>query len=185
MTDWRRILRYAPVDGAGLEHLHVYGRPDTIRARGTLIGETGGKRFGLLYEITLDPDWTFRSVLFQRTDGVMKVISSDGKGNWVDMFDEPLPQLAGCIDIDIAGTPFTNTLPIRRHTHWVTGQPERFDMAWVPLDTLEPVRDGQIYTPLGEGRWRYQAADGSFEAGITVDEDGFVLDYAGSFRRAE
>lgn len=185
MTDWRRIVRFEPVEQSGLEHLHVYGRDDTIRARGTIIGEKDGTQFGVHYEINLDPDWTFRSVIFQRTDGVMKVISSDREGNWVDMFDEPLPQLQGCIDIDISGTPFTNTLPIRRNRNWVNSQPKRFEMAWVPLDTLEPFKDGQIYTPLGGGKWLFQAADGSFEAEILVDDDGLVIDYPGLFRRVE
>ena len=88
-------------------------------------------------------------------------------------------------NIDISGTPFTNTLPIRRNRDWVIGEPRRFNMAWVPLDTLEPFQDGQIYTPLGDNRWRYQAADGSFEAEILVDDDGLVVDYPGLFRRAQ
>lgn len=181
---WRRIVRFAPSEGTGLEHLHVYGRDDVIVARGTIIGDMDGTAFGIHYEINLDPDWTFRSVIFQRTDGVMKVITSDGKGNWAD-YNDPLPELQGCIDIDISGTPFTNTLPIRRNRNWVTGQPQRFDMAWVPLDTLEPFKDGQIYTPLGGRKWRFQAEDGTFEAEIAVDEDGLVVDYPGLFSRVK
>jgi hypothetical protein len=181
----RRTLRWAPVEGMGLEHLTIGEWDDAIRIRSTVIGDRDGPAYGIHYDMTLDPDWTFRSVVFQRTDGVMKVLSSDREGNWVDGFDQPLTELQGCIDIDFSATPFTNTLPIRRNHAWVNGEPKRFDMAWVPADTLEPFRDGQIYTPLGDGKWRYQAADGSFEAEITVDEDGLVLDYPGLFRRAK
>ena len=181
----RRILRWEPYEGTGLEHLHLNDWGDVIKARGAIIGHKDGKDFGVHYDMTIDPGWIFRSVIFQRMDGVMTVLASDGKGNWYDSESEPLPQLQGCIDIDISGTPFTNTLPIRRNQDWVTGEPKRFDMAWVPLDTLEPFRDGQIYTPLGNNRWRFEAADGSFEATITVDDDALVSDYPGLFRRTK
>ena len=180
----RRIVRWVPYEGAGLEHAHINHWGDIIKVRSVVIGHKDGMDYGIHYELTLDPDWTFRSVIFQRTDGVMKVLRTDGKGNWT-VGDEVLPDLQGCIDIDISGTPFTNTLPIRRNQNWVTGEPRRFDMAWVPLDTLEPFKDGQIYTPLGGGKWRYQAADGSFEAEIAVDGDGLVIDYPGLFRRTK
>ena len=76
----------------------------------------------------------------------------------------------------------TNTLPMRR-VDWVVDQPQHFNMAWVALNTLNVHRDGQIYTWLGADRWRYQAADGSFEALLTVDGDGFVVSYEGLFER--
>ena len=180
-----RVVRWVPVEGTGLEHLQISEGEDAIRVRSTVIGDKDGIAYGIHYEMTLDPDWTFRSVEFQRMDGVTTALASDGEGNWVDSLGKPLLELQDCIDIDVSGTPFTNTLPIRRNRDWVIGKPRRFDMAWVPLDTLEPFRDGQIYTPLGDGKWRYQAADGSFEAEITVDEDGLVLDYPGLFRRVK
>jgi hypothetical protein len=181
----RRTLRWVPAEGIGLEHAQITEWDDAIRVRSTVIGDKDGTAYGIHYDMTLDPDWTFRSVTLQRMDGVVKVLSSDREGNWVDGFGHPLPELTGCIEIDLSGTPFTNTLPIRRNRDWVNGESRRFDMAWVPLDILEPFRDGQIYTPLGGGKWRYQSADGSFEATIAVDEDGLVLDYPGLFRRAK
>jgi hypothetical protein len=181
----RRIVRWVPYEGTGLEYAHINHWGDIIKVRSVVIGHKDGTDYGLNYELTLDPDWTFRSVIFQRTDGVMKELWTDGKGSWEDGEGDALPHLEGCIDIDISGTPFTNTLPMRRNRDWVIGEPRRFNMAWVPLDTLEPFQDGQIYTPLGDTRWRYQAADGSFEAEILVDADSLVVDYPGLFRRAE
>jgi hypothetical protein len=181
----RRAVRWVPYEGIGLEQAHITERDDAVRIRSTVIGHKDGTDYAVHYDMTLDPDWTFRSVIFQRMDDVIKTLSSDGQGNWIDGSAAPLPELQGCIDIDISGTPFTNTLPIRRNRDWVTGEPRRFEMAWVPLDTLEPFRDGQIYTPLGDNRWRFQAADGSFEAEILVDADGLVVDYPGLFSRAK
>ena len=61
--------------------------------------------------------------------------------------------------------------------------PQRFDMAWVPLDSLEPFVDGQIYTKLDDTHFRYEAADGSFAQVLTIDERGFVVDYPTLYRR--
>jgi hypothetical protein len=56
-------------------------------------------------------------------------------------------------------------------------------MAWIPLDTLEPFVDQQIYTKLGPTSFRYQSADLSFERVIATDADGFVTFYPGLFER--
>jgi hypothetical protein len=174
-------LRWQPLDGVGLEHCHVSETADGIAVRSALIGEHDGSAFGAFYEIQLDPDWTFRSLVLRRHDGRVLRLVSNGAGDW-KIDGQRAPGLEGCVDIDISGTPLTNTLPIRR-AKYVTGEPQRFDMAWISLDTLESVRDGQIYTRLGDTRFRYQAADRSFTEVLTVDEHGFVLDYPTLFRR--
>jgi hypothetical protein len=59
-------------------------------------------------------------------------------------------------------------------------------MAYVPFDTFKPMVDGQIYRCLEAGRvYRYEAADRSFTADLTVDGDGLVTDYPGLFTRVE
>jgi uncharacterized protein len=103
-------------------------------------------------------------------------------GAWERANGEALPQFEGCIDIDIGATPFTNTLPIRR-AHLAAGVPQHFRMVWIPLDSLEPFVDEQIYTRRDDTHFRYAAADGSFEADITVDEEGLVVDYPGLYHR--
>jgi hypothetical protein len=132
--------------------------------------------------VSLTLDWVFESVMLQRTDGVMSVLGRSKPGEWHDMNAETLPALEGCIDIDFEMTPFTNTLPIRR-VPLAIGETRRFRMAYIPADTLEPFADEQIYTRLDERRYRFEEADGSFTADITVDDDGLVVDYPGLFER--
>jgi len=175
-------LRWQPVDGVGLEHCHVSEAADGVTVRSSLIGEFEGLAFGAFYEIALDPDWTFRSLVLRRHDGGVLRLASNGEGDW-KIDGQRAPALEGCLDIDISGSPLTNTLPIRR-ARFTDGTPQRFDMVWIPLDTLEPFRDGQIYTKLDDTHFRYEAADGSFTQVLTVDADGFVLDYPTLFRRA-
>lgn len=175
-----RALRWRSLAWPGCEHVDVRESATGIDARGVTIGEREGVRYGATYEVQLDPGWVFRSIRIGRTDGAALTLLSDGAGRWQDGNGRALAGLDGCIDIDLSGSPFTNTLPIRRH-RFQGRIPQRFDMAWIPLDTLSPFPDGQIYTRLADGRFRYQAADGSFEATLTIDADGFVVDYPGMF----
>jgi hypothetical protein len=63
------------------------------------------------------------------------------------------------------------------------GERRRYKMAYIPADTLEPIAYEQIYTKLNDTTYRFENADGSFTADITVDADGFVLEYPGLFER--
>jgi hypothetical protein len=174
-------LRWRPADGIGLEHLDIRETADGIVAASTVIGTFEGFAYGARYEVRLAPDWTFRALRLERTDGAALALDCEN-GAW-SMNGAPAPQFAGCIDIDISATPFTNTLPIRR-VPFEPRAPRRFDMAWVPLDSLAPFVDGQIYTMRDATHFRYEAADGSFEAELTLDRDGFVLHYPGLYERA-
>lgn len=175
-------LRWQPLEGVGLEHCHVSETADGIAVRSSLVGEHEGFRFGAFYEIQLDPDWTFRSLVLRRHDGRVMRLVSNGEGDW-KLDGRRAPGLEGCVDIDLSGTPFTNTLPMRRRRFEI-GTPQHFDMAWIPLDTLEPFRDSQVYTQLDPTHFRYEAANGTFTQVLTVDEHRFVVDYPTLFRRA-
>lgn len=177
-----RDLRWQPVDGVGLEHCRVSETADGIAVRSSLIGEADDLAVGVFYEITLDPKWTFRSLVLRRHDGRVLRLVSNGEGDW-KIDGRRAPELEGCVDIDISGTPLTNTLPMRRRRFEI-GVPQQFDMVYVPLDTLEPFRDEQIYTRLDDSQYRYEAADGSFAQVLAVDTDGFVTDYPTLFRQA-
>ena len=76
----------------------------------------------------------------------------------------------------------------RQFEHWLFDLPEGVDSAplrivWVPMDSLAPFVDEQIYAKRDDTRWHYAAADGSFEADILVDGDGLVVDYPPLFAR--
>jgi uncharacterized protein len=96
---------------------------------------------------------------------------------------EDSDRLYGAYDVDLGGSPLTNTLPIRR-LHLANaeiGAAHRLSVAWVLLPSLEVVQADQIYTPLGGGQVRY--ASETFSADLTVDDEGFVIDYPGLAKR--
>jgi uncharacterized protein len=180
--------RWRPLDGEGLEHLTI-GPIDTgpgaaIRAAGTVIGGRGGRPYGVRYRIDCSPAWSVLSFSIETTDDRTVALSSDGRGRWRLADGTPLPHFDGCIDIDLAGTPFTNTLPIRRLSLTPASGAAKLSMLYVPFDTFEPRRDAQRYSCIDENRlYRYEAEERSFRADLPVDDDGLVLDYPGLFRR--
>jgi hypothetical protein len=136
-----RILRWRPLDGIGLEHCQLTETPEAVTVRSVVVGDRDGYAYGARYELRLDPDWTFRTLRLERTDGAVVVLQSDGRGHWIDGENRHLADLDGCIDVDIAATPMTNTLPIRR-ARLLPGEPQQFRMAWLPLGELKAVADG-------------------------------------------
>ena len=179
-----KSVRWQPVDGTGLEHLTARSEGASIVISSVVIGGRGGKPYGVHYRIECDQSWVVRRFDLETTDGRGLRLISDGSGRWTDARGERMPQFDGCIDIDLAGTPFTNTLPIRRIDLDVDQGAVEFSMLYVPFDTFAPTADGQRYRCLEVARrYRYEAVDRTFAADLTVDEDGFVIDYPTLFAR--
>lgn len=175
-------LRYRPLAWDGFEHLDIIPGSTGLAVRSLAIGAHDGRQYALRYELKLDTDWATRSVTIERLDGRRILLGSDGKGSWSDGAARPLPALAGAIDVDISGTPLTNTLPIRR-LKWNNLEPRDLTMVYIRLDTLEVTTMRQRYTRLGPDQFRYQNVDSSFEAILEVDAEGFVVRYPGLFDR--
>jgi uncharacterized protein len=177
-------IRWRSLQHGGLEQLRIDEWPEAYKVRSSVVSQAGDTRHGVFYEASLTPDWLFESILLQRTDGVMTVLSRGKDGQWFDAQVEPIPELMGCIDIDFEMTPFTNTLPIRR-APLAIGETRQFRMAYIPADTLEPFVDEQIYTRLSERVYRFENGKGAdyFTADITVDAHGLVVDYPELFER--
>jgi len=183
-----RTISWEPVwdkhrEGVGLEHLLLReGSADSV----VLAFDEDDRPFRLAYQLVWDRSWRLREGrLMVTTERMVRSlrVETDGNGHWRDGDAGALPELDGCLDIDIWPTPFTNTFPIRRHP-FAVGERREFVMAWVsaPELTVRPVR--QRYTRLAERRYLFENLQGDgFRAALPVDEDGVVLDYEGLFRR--
>ncbi|GAA4288351.1 putative glycolipid-binding domain-containing protein [Georgenia daeguensis] len=92
------------------------------------------------------------------------------------------PELDGCLDVDVAAAPLTNTLPIRRLLELPVGEAVTIPVAWVDVPELTVDRVEQTYRRLGPTDWEFRdPVHGPFR--LSVDEDGLVLDYEGLARR--
>jgi hypothetical protein len=166
----------------GLEHLLL----DEGSADGLVIALDDDRRpFRLAYRLTWDASWRLtdaRLVVTTHDETRTLRLESDGKGHWRDGEARALPELDGCLDIDIWPTPFTNTFALRRGPMDV-GERREFVVAWVaaPALSVRPAR--QAYTRLAERRYRFESLDSDFSAEIVVDADDLVVDYKALFRR--
>jgi hypothetical protein len=190
---WRssveREVIWVPWEGPGLEHLRLVTSDGGVVANGLVIGVEGGRPFRIGYEIRCDGRWRVREVRAAAPDSGRPVLEllADGEGRWKRRSGEPVPELDGCIDVDISATPFTNTLPIRR-LGLKHGESEELAVTYVRVPELlvglERQRYGCLETRADGGLYRFEALPSGFTAELRVDADGLVTDYPGLFRRA-
>jgi len=134
------------------------------------------------YELTCAADWTFRALHLEALAGHRAFdLERSPDGVWTLDGDER-PDLAEAVDLDLAISPLTNTLPIRRLDLGVDDEADLV-AACVSFPDLELLPDPQRYTRLDEDVYLYESLDSDFEAELTVDARGYVLEYPRLFER--
>jgi hypothetical protein len=96
--------------------------------------------------------------------------------------ETPVPEVDGCVDVDLNFSPSTNLLPIRRCAPEV-GEEVVVTAAWLrfPSFRLEPLI--QRYRRTGPRMYEYESGGGSFRAVLEVDDNGFVQQYGDIWTR--
>jgi len=182
-----RIVRWKPWSGEGLEHVELqFLGDDAVNVHSVAIGQEGGTPFGVHYHLLLRSGWEFQNLTLDTArPGFPQLSLSRRNGVWTNVTTgEALPELDGCIDLDISATPLTNSLPIHR-LGLGEGESAEILVAHLAAPDFVPKPVRQRYTGiLGGSRYRFESLDGSgFTADLDVDEDGLVRDYPGLFRR--
>ncbi|MEE1610494.1 putative glycolipid-binding domain-containing protein [Microvirga sp. CF3016] len=179
-----RTIRWSAWAGcaAGMEHVDIRPADGGLHISGVVIAEDDETDFGLSYHLKLDALWHTKEVRIRTTSGHVLHLESNGKGSWQEN-GKDRPDLQGCIDVDIQATPLTNTLPIRR-LDLETGERMDIRLCYITVPHLTVAPENQRYTALEAGSlYRFQSLESGFAADLPVDEDGFVLDYPGLFKR--
>lgn len=158
-------------------------------AHGAEVLLDGGDPVACHFEVRLDEAWRTRAVSVRAvSSGVTGLVAhvDPGRRWWVD--DVERPDLRGCVDVDVAATPLTNTFPVRRLHELAPGTEVTTPVAWVDVPALDVRRVDQTYRRLGPpgsddvDAWEYRdPLHGAFR--LTVDRDGLVIDYEGFARR--
>ncbi len=150
---------------------------DGLVATGAQLG-AAPKPYRAAYELEVRGNWVTRRVRVE-VAGVGSIeLRHDGKGAWSGA---PDADLEGVLDCDLAYSPLTNVMPIRRHRlHEQPGTAE-IDVAWISLPDLGVHRDRQRYEHVAPGRVRFSSDD--FTADLELDEDGLVIAYPGLAKR--
>jgi hypothetical protein len=178
------IARWSDWSGSGSEHLVLRQAPDSITAEAVVLsGIDDG--FGVRYRVLCDPTWRVRQVEVELMGSDKRLhLIADGEGRWLDdVARQTLRELDDLIDVDLAFTPFTNTLPIRR-LGLKDGESADIMVVYVGVPDLTPIPDPQRYTCLAQGRrYRFESLDSDFVREIDIDAHGLVVTYPGMFRR--
>jgi hypothetical protein len=141
--------------------------------------------FRIQYEIEWDENWCTREVEIDvamggRAHGFH--LSVDEHANWYNGEGREIGRLAGCRDVDIWPTPFTNTLAIRR-LQLGAGDRQEIDVAYIDALAGELMQKRQVYTALPGGDYQFESRESGFTARLAVDEYGLIVDYPGLFAR--
>jgi uncharacterized protein len=159
------------------EHCTLTVRDGGLSLVGTVLGAEAGVPVRIEYRVLADAAGLTTATHVRDLRGFETrtlVLERDAKGNW-SVDGKVVRGLKGCTDVDLGCSPSTNTLPIRRLALG-TGASKKIQAAWVRFPELTVHKAAQTYTRLDEFMYRY--ASGTFEAELTVDDDGLVTQYA-------
>lgn len=186
MLTWRSDPE---TDGAaGMESARITTNGGGFRAVGRIIRGGEGGVLTASYRLVVAGDGTLSRLavdvataegeqqltLSRSTDGVWLV--DDGSGGSRGHF-------GGARDVDLAFSPVFNALPVRRLALHREPAEHVLPMVFVDLPTLTVENTEQTYRTVTAGSPGTPAVvgftAGAFTADMTVDDDGFVLDYPG------
>lgn len=167
-----------------LENCLVDGAKNGFTIKSTIVGCNEEKIYRVEYTIQTNKAWQTLSVEIDgwHDNHIQHFhFKGDGKGNWTEN-GKTLEKFAGCIDVDIPLTPFTNTLPINR-LKLTKDQTEEIKVIYFDILDKKISAVRQKYTCISPTSYHYENVPNDFEATIEVDELGFVVDYPTLFVR--
>ena len=164
-------------DASHLSHVDLLWENEGWTANGDLGSENAH------YVIRMSALWVVQQfLLFRDLDEPDLWLATDGRGRWGEMNGEHRTELDGCIDIDLQGTPFTNSILIHRLPLHI-GHSSTQNVITVDTETLGVTVVQQMYTRVDTHRWQYISLLQNKTVEVVVDEFGFVIDEPGAFSR--
>lgn len=174
---WRAVMSDGLERGEWLQAGHCW------IMRGTILRLSDSGPTEVRYEITTDDKWLTRTANIScETDRGKKDlrITRDNESWYANGKRLQLPK--GCMDVDLAWSPCTNTLPIRRLNLSIGSNSGLLIAAWVRLPELTVESLPQSYERTGPQTYIYTSR-GGFRAALSLDEDDLVVDYEGVWKR--
>jgi hypothetical protein len=172
------VLTWRGVEEWLAEHARLDLVENGILATGVQLG-VEPEAYRVDYRLEVPNDWITRRLEVDAAGAGWKrsvVLEHDGAGAWT-CNGERHAALDGALDCDLAFSPLTNVMPIRRHElHENQGSCD-FLMAWVSVPDLEVHASPQRYVRVRDRVVRFVALDGDFRADLELDEDGLIVRY--------
>jgi uncharacterized protein len=169
---WRRL------DQPGHEAARLVHHAPFWQLGGTAVFAHESLPCRLEYQVVCDAGWRTLHAKVTGWIGPQQIkaeLYTDTARRWI-INGQQAPAVAGCVDLDLAFSPSTNTIPIRRLS---LNQGERAEVrsAWLtfPSLTLEPLV--QTYARTGESSYHYESSGGDFVTDLEVGPAGLLLSY--------
>ena len=177
-----RIYCWQRIDAPGLELLRLAPASSGVEARSDLI-HFGERPFAIRYRWLLDEDWSTLSLELHVRGKEHRTLAIERIGDSAWLVDGRMrSDLDACEEIDLAVTPFCNTLALRRFAP-PPGGAGTLTALYVSFPDLDLAPSPQRYERLGTHSFKYVdlGAQRGFEATLELDDDGIVRRYAGLF----
>lgn len=173
---WQRL------DRSSLEFLQWSADHEFV-LRGEVVGDIDGLLGRVMYRVRTGSDLLTRVVRIQflSHSGAHYLRLSRNHQGQLHANGTERPDLADATDVDIGVTPSTNTLPIRRF-RLAVGESRDLVAAWIRFPELSVIPARQRYTRVTEDHYLYESLDSGYQARLTVQNDGIVVQYADIWR---
>jgi uncharacterized protein len=179
---------WSRLDIPGLEVAEVRIGRDAVELTGDAVLTVDSAPARLRYALTCTGSWEFLrgSVEIERAGEQRQLRIERKDGQWL-CNGAVRPDLASCRELDIMGTPSTNSIPVRRFA-WTPNESRTLQVAYVRLPDLAIRPDEQRYTRLSGSkdsvqRFHYQNAQRGFGTDLEIDAAGIVVSYPPYWRR--
>jgi uncharacterized protein len=184
---WSTILTWRSQDHRRMESVRVQLSGKRIKANGRIVAaETDtNPAFAAYYDLLTDETGATKRLGMTATLAERErqlVVARDDENVWLitDHHGDSRAAYEGALDVDVVYSPFFNTLPIRR-----IGLHEHADSITVPtvyvnLPEMSVAAAMVSYSNIGDGMKVHSPVS---ETTLTVDADGFIVDYPGLAER--
>jgi hypothetical protein len=171
---WRRL------DRPGHEAARLVFHAPFWQLTGTAVFGGSGAPCRIEYQVTCDAGWHTLAAQVTGWIGERRIlcaIAADGRRRW-RLDGHECAEVEGCVDLDLAFSPATNLLPIRR-LGLAVGESAPARAAWLSFPELRLTPLEQRYHRLDGERYRYEAGPPGdlFRVELRVAPSGMVLEY--------
>ncbi|MFQ6327758.1 putative glycolipid-binding domain-containing protein [Nocardia sp. CWNU-33] len=184
---WPAILTWRAHNAVRMESVRVTLNGNRIRAAGRMIGGACADHppFSASYDLVTDENGVTKRLSLRSTTAAGErhaSIARDEENYWlVDAGGSHVRStFAGALDVDVVLSPFFNTLPIRRFGLQHAVGDVQVPVVYVRLPDLLVQEASLTYSSGTDG---ISVLSPVSSATVTVDADGFLLDYPGLAER--
>lgn len=190
VNTWPAVLTWRAHDVARMESVRVVLSGNRIKAYGRIVAAATDTHpaFSASYDLVTDENGATRRLSLTVTMAERErqlSIARDAENMWLVQNHQNQTKRAafdGALDVDVAPSPFFNTLPIRRLGLLRESQSVAVPVVYVRIPDLTVDTATISYTNV-DGSGDFQVRSPVADTTIRVDGDGIILDYPGLAER--